>query len=152
MNVNFVSEMIAFNRWIKSNSLSVNSRLLWFRMFLYWNEAGFPELLQVDIVRLMGIVQVNLRNTVIRARDDLVRAGMLISKRSKNREPNKYQFVLFSGANSCSSYFNCETGNDRGYKMDSELGGQTGRLYKLNKDKPNHKKERSPMPNLKWCY
>lgn len=144
MNVNFVSEMAAFNRWIKSNSLSVNSRLLWFQLFLYWNEAGFPDWLQVDIVRLMGIVQVNSRNTVIRARDDLVRAGLLISKRGKNREPNKYQFVLFSGANSRSSYFDREMGNETGYQTGGELGGQTGHLYKLNKDKPNNKKEKKP--------
>ena len=152
MNVNFVSEMTAFNRWIKSNSLSVNSRLLWFQMFLYWNEVGFPDWLQVDIVRLMGIVQVNSKNTVIRARDDLVRAGLLISKRGKNKEPNKYQFVLFSGQNSRSSFFDRETGNETGYQTGSDPGGQTGHLYKLNKDKPNNKKEKKPYGEFEMVH
>ncbi len=152
MNVNFVSEMTAFNRWIKSNSLSANSRLLWFQMFLYWNEAGFPDWLQVDIVRLMGIVQVNSKNTVIRARDDLVRAGLLISRRGKNREPNKYQFVLFSGENARSSSFDRETGNNPGNETGGERGGQTGHLYKLNKDKPNNKKEKKPYGEFAMVY
>lgn len=139
MKVNFVSEITAFYRWIKSNHLSNNAQLLWFHLFCYWNEAGFPDWLQVDILRMMGMVQMKSRNTLIRARDELISAGLLRVIRGKNKMPNKYQFILFGGLNERSSKFEPQTGCETGY----EMGCETGHLFKRSQTKPNTNKEKT---------
>ena len=138
MKVNFVSEITAFYRWIKSNHISINAQILWFHLFCLWNEAGFPDWLQVDTLRMMGMVQMKSKNTLIRTRDELVNAGLIISKRGKNKTPNKYQFVLFCGSKN-EPQTGCETGTETG----TETGCETGHLYKLNQIKPNFIKEKT---------
>lgn len=142
MKVNFVLEITAFSRWLKSSHLSNNAQLLWFHLFLYWNEAGFPDWLQVDTVRMMGMVQMKSKNTLIRARDELVTAGLLRVAKAKHKAPNKYQFVLFNGSNACGSNYEPQTGSKTGSQTGSKTGSEPGRLYKLNQMKPNLNKEK----------
>lgn len=97
MKVNFISEITAFYRWVKSNHLSANAQLLWFQLFCLWNEAGFPDWLQVDTLRMMGMIQVGSKNTLVRARDELLQAGLVKMIKGKHKSPHKYQFVLFHG-------------------------------------------------------
>ena len=143
MKVNFVSEITAFYRWLKSRHLSNNAQLLWFHLFCYWNEAGFPDWLQVDTLRMMGMVQLKSKNTLIRARDELVTAGLLRVAKGKHKAPNKYQFILFVGTNGCGSNYEPQTGSKTGSQTGSKTGTETGRLYKLNQTKPNSKKEKT---------
>lgn len=143
MKVNFVSEITAFYRWLKSRHLSNNAQLLWFHLFCYWNEAGFPDWLQVDTLRMMGMVQMKSKNTLIRARDELVTAGLLRVAKAKHKAPNKYQFVLFDGSNACGSNNEPQTGHVTGSKTGCQTGSETGRLYKLNQTKPNPEKEKT---------
>lgn len=143
MKVNFVSEITAFYRWLKSRHLSNNAQLLWFHLFCYWNEAGFPDWLQVDTLRMMGMVQMKSKNTLIRARDELVTAGLLRVAKAKHKAPNKYQFVLFDGSNACGSNNEPQTGSKTGFKVGSQTGTETGHLFKLNQTKKNSKKEKA---------
>jgi hypothetical protein len=87
--------MTRFNRYIKTNHLSNNAQLLWFRMFLLWNETGFVDWLQVDMKRLTSMLNLKSRSNATRARDELIMAGLLIKKRQALKQPNCYQFVLF---------------------------------------------------------
>lgn len=143
MKVNFVSEITAFYRLLKSRHLSNNAQLLWFHLFCYWNEAGFPDWLQVDTFRMMGMVQMKSKNTLIRARDELVNAGLLRVAKAKHKAPNKYQFVLFAGSNDCGSNNEPQTGRETGSKTGRQTGREPGRLYKLNQMKPNLNKEKT---------
>lgn len=143
MKVNFVSEITAFYRWLKSSHLSNNAQLLWFHLFCYWNEAGFPDWLQVDTLRMMGMVQMKSKNTLIRARDELVSAGLLLVAKGKHKAPNKYQFILFNSVNGCGSNFEPQTGSKTGSQTGCKTGSQTGHLYKLNQTKPNSKKDKA---------
>ncbi|MGV8905803.1 MAG: hypothetical protein ACOH15_04305 [Acetobacterium sp.] len=143
MKVNFVSEITAFYRWIKSNHMTMNAQMLWFHLFCYWNEAGFPDWLQVDTLRMMGMVQMKSRNTLIRARDELVNAGLLRVTKGKHKTPNKYQFILFDGSNPCSSKNEPQTGFKTGSQTGYKTGSQTGYLYKLNEIKQKDKKEKA---------
>lgn len=142
MKVNFVSEITAFYRLLKSRHLSNNAQLLWFHLFCYWNEAGFPDWLQVDTFRMMGMVQMKSKNTLIRARDELVTAGLLRVAKGKHKAPNRYQFILFDGSNARGSNNEPQTGNVMGSKTGCQTGTEMGRLYKLNDTKQNPKKER----------
>ncbi len=95
MKVNFITEINGFYRFIQTRQLSSNAKLLWFMLFCLWNAAGFPDWLQVDMKRMMTMIQANSRSTAERARNELIAAGRLRSCRGKSRQPNRYQFVLF---------------------------------------------------------
>ncbi len=94
MNVNFISEVTSFHRLTKTTHFSNNAQLLWYKLFLLWNEAGFPDWLQVDNLRLMAMIQVRSKNALFRARSELLEAGLLIYKRGGPGHPNTYQFTL----------------------------------------------------------
>ena len=125
MKVNFLSEITSFYRWNKSNHLSNNAQLLWFNLFCYWNEAGFPPWLQIDVHRLMGLVNIKSKSTLLRARDELINNNLLLMKTAKHKTPNKYQFNLF--LNSSSSKIEPQTR--------PQTSPQTSPLYKLNETK-----------------
>ncbi len=93
MQVNFISDVTSFYRLIKRQHLGINARMLWFHLFCLWNEAGFPEWLQVGMFRMMSMIQVNNKNALIRARCELIEAGLLVSQRVVNRQPNRYQLL-----------------------------------------------------------
>ena len=118
MKVNFVTEMTRFNRYVKTNYLSNNAQLLWFRMFLLWNETGFPDWLQVDMKRLMSMLNLKSRSNATRARDELITAGLLIKKRQAIKRPNFYQFVLFEKRS--------DWQNKSGYQTEHEVGLEAG--------------------------
>lgn len=96
MKVNFVTEMTRFNRYLRGNHLSASAQLLWLKLFLLWNEAGFPDWLQIDVKRMMLMVQLRTPKSLLRARDELIEAGLLIKRRQSNKRPNCYQFVTFA--------------------------------------------------------
>lgn len=144
MKVNFVTEITAFYRWVKSNYISSNAQLLWFQLFCLWNEAGFPEYLQVDTQRLMGMIQVSSKNTLYRARDELIQAGLLKLFKGKHKTPHKYQFVLFAAC--VEKMTSTATGSNSEPKTASKRNENeplSGRLYKLNQMKPNLNKEKA---------
>lgn len=147
MQVNFISEMTGFYRFVKSHHISNNAQLLWLQLFFLWNEAGFPDWLQVDIIRMMGMIQVNSKNTLVRARSELIDAGRIICQRGKNKQPNKYQFVMFGDAHKRGSADQSKNDHETGYEtnreMNHETNRETGHLYKQNHTKPKVKKEKA---------
>lgn len=95
MKVNFITEINGFYRFIQTHTLSCNAELLWFKLFCLWNAAGFPDWLQVDMKRMMAMLQTPSRSSAERARNELIAVGRLRSCRGKSRQPNRYQFILF---------------------------------------------------------
>lgn len=127
MKVNFITEITGFYRFIQTRQLSRNAQLLWFHLFCLWNSAGFPDWLQVDMIRMMAMIQVSSRGTADRARNELIAAGRLIYQRSENRLPNKYQFVLFDDQTTPKLKNEPTIGHQTGH--------QTGHLSKPNETK-----------------
>lgn len=143
MKVNFITEITSFHRFVKTTHFSNNAQLLWFKMFLLWNETGFPEWLQVDNLRLMAMIQVNSKNALFRARCELLDAGLIVYQRGGNNRPNKYQFAIFGNQPLWSSV------NPRKKEPVSVPGTEplaepeTEPLYKLDETKLNSKKEKT---------
>lgn len=79
-----------FNLWLESNALPVNSQLMYFRLLNVFNRAGWPETVQVDNLRLRMMLDGQAETTVIRARDKLVTAGLLLYEKGKKGAPNRY--------------------------------------------------------------
>ena len=139
MQVNFISEVTSFHRLVKHQHLGSNAQMLWFHLFCLANEAGFPDWLQVDLRRMMSMIQVNSKNTTIRARDELIAAGLLICKSGGNRQPNRYQLVsLAQSKNNRPKY---EPQSEPQSEPQTAL--ETGPLYKLNHTKPKVQKKKT---------
>lgn len=85
------------------------------------------------------MIQVNSKNVLIRAKEELIDAGLIICERGVNRQPNKYQFILFGEPNVRGSQKQPKNEPQTG----SETGSETGPLYKLNNTKPKVKKEKA---------
>lgn len=91
--MNFIVEMNAFIQWLESESLSANAQLLWFKLFNLNNRCAWKEWMQVDNQRLMHFIKANSRNTMMRARDELVDVGLLEYKRGKKGVPGSYKMI-----------------------------------------------------------
>lgn len=148
MQVNFISEVTSFYRLIKRQHLGINAQMLWFHLFCLWNEAGFPEWLQVDMFRMMSMIQVNSKNTVIRARNELIEAGLLVGKSGGNRQPNLYRLVSVAQSKSQSSKNEPQTAPQSEPQTGLQTATETGPLYKQNHTKPKLKKEKAVF----GCY
>ncbi|WP_286944938.1 hypothetical protein [Acetobacterium sp. UBA5834] len=151
MQVNFIVEVTSFYRLVKHQHLGTNAQLLWFHLFCLWNEAGFPDWLQVDMLRMMSMIQVNNKNTLIRARAELLEAGLLLSRRGVNRQPNLYQLQPVPRQSGC--------GMPKNNGFEASCGAQTvppvvpqtthettletGHLFKPDQTKPTVQKEKS---------
>lgn len=79
-----------FNKWLRSNYLPGNSRLLYYSLLAVFNEAGWPESIQVDNYRLMSMIDVRTERVAISARDKLVDLGFIRYSRGKKGCPNTY--------------------------------------------------------------
>jgi hypothetical protein len=155
-DINFITEMNGFYTYTKTHHLSSNAQLLWMHLFCLWNEAGFPEWLQVDAMRMMTMIDTKSRSTMVRARDQLINAGLLICQTQNNNQPNKYRFVSFGSDDRSSAKKKLQTGHETGHgsgrETDHGSGHETGHLYKLNKNKPNQSKQKDLSIIKKSAY
>lgn len=90
----YIDYLNQFNLWLESNALPVNSQLMYFRLLNVFNRAGWPETVQVDNLRLRMMLDGQAETTVIRARDKLVTAGLLLYEKGKKGAPNRYALSL----------------------------------------------------------
>ena len=108
-----------FHRWLRSNYLPGNSRLLYYSLLAVFNEAGWPESIQVDNYRLMSMIDVRTERVAISARDKLVDLGFIRYSRGKKGCPNTY-FITRKTIEKVSQ-FDSESGSVSVSQFDSQL-------------------------------
>ena len=54
MEINYLAEINAFERWLESNYLPISSQLLWYRRMNLFNRRGWSEGVVVDKLRVMA--------------------------------------------------------------------------------------------------
>ncbi len=81
----------SFHQWQKGNYLPGNARLLYYGLLAIFNEARWPEQVQIDNFRLMSMLDTRTERVAIAARDSLVAAGLIEYSRGKKRSPNTYR-------------------------------------------------------------
>lgn len=91
----YIELLNAFHQWLESNTLPVSSQLLYFKLLNIFNRAGWPEHVQVDTLRLMGMIDANSKKTAMQARDRLVEAGFLTYEKGRKGCPNRYRLVFW---------------------------------------------------------
>ncbi len=111
-----------FHRWLRSNYLPGNSRLLYYSLLAVFNEAGWPESIQVDNYRLMSMIDVRTERVAISARDKLVDLGFIRYSRGKKGCPNTY-FITRNTIEKVSQ-FDSESGSVSGSVSVSQFDSQ----------------------------
>ena len=97
--MNYLAEIIAFERWLENNYLTRDAQLLWYRLMYQANKCNWPEWVTVDNLRLMAAMQMSREATFIKVRDDLLKAGLIEYQKGKKGSPNKYRLIPFTFRN-----------------------------------------------------
>ena len=97
--MNYLAEIIAFERWLENNYLTRDAQLLWYRLMYQANKCNWPEWVTVDNLRLMAAMQMSREATFIKVRDDLLKAGLIEYQKGKKGSPNKYRLIPFTFKN-----------------------------------------------------
>ena len=97
--MNYLSEINAFERWLETNYLPTNSQLLWYKLMMLCNRAGWPEWIGLDNYRLMSILQIRNEATAIEIRNRLIESELILFKKGSKGNPSKYQMISFTRKN-----------------------------------------------------
>lgn len=91
--MNYLAEIIAFEQWLETHYLPISSQLLWYKLMAISNRSGWSEWVTVDNLRLMAAMQMGREATLIKARDELIKAGLIDYQRGKKGSPNRYRMI-----------------------------------------------------------
>lgn len=89
--MSYLDFLNSFHRWLKGNYLPGNARLLYYSLLAVFNEAQWPDQVQIDNFRLMSMLDTRTERVAIAARDSLVEAGLIEYSKGKKRSPNAYR-------------------------------------------------------------
>lgn len=103
MEMNYISEINAFEQWLETHYLPISTQLLWYKLMHICNRAGWSEWVTVDNLRLMAAMQMSREATLIKARDELIKAGLISYQRGRKGCPNRYHLIPFEGKNTFKS-------------------------------------------------
>ena len=101
--MDYIKEINAFERWCENNYLPISSQLLWYKIMQRFNRNGWCEWVSVDNLTLMAAMQMSREATFIKARDELIKAGLMEYQKGKKGTPNRYRMISFFEKNTFKS-------------------------------------------------
>ena len=97
--MNYIKQINAFEQWLETNHLSSSAQLLWYKLMNLFNKSGWSEWISVDNQRLMAAIKVSREATLIKVRDELIKAGLIELQKGKKGFPNRYKIKSFTFKN-----------------------------------------------------
>ncbi len=91
--MNYILEIKAFEQWLETHYLPISPQLLWYKIMYLCNRSGWSEWVTVDNLRLMAAMQMSREATLIKARDELIKAGLIEYQKGKKGSPNRYRII-----------------------------------------------------------
>ena len=91
--MNYILEINAFERRMKRQPLPTTAQLLWYKLMACANRQHWPEWFSVDNDRLTTILGAGTDQTVRKARQQLIDAGLLIYEKGVKKKPGRYKLV-----------------------------------------------------------
>lgn len=91
--MNYLAEILAFEQWLETHYLPISPQLLWYKLMYFCNRSGWSEWVTVDNLRLMAATQMGREATLIKARDELIKAGLIEYQKGKKGSPNRYRMI-----------------------------------------------------------
>lgn len=95
MRVNYLKEIVTFERWAEENTLPTVAQLLWYKLMGRCNRLMWPEWFAIDNLRLMSMLHVS-KETLKKAKKALVEAGRIEVRPGKKGSPSQYRIIPFS--------------------------------------------------------
>lgn len=129
MKINYLREIVEFERWLEDHALPNTAQLLWHKLMSRCNKLMWPEWFALDNLRLMAIMQVS-KNTLVKARDALIEAGRIEMRTGKKGSPNQYRLIPLCQHTEKTNFFAENKVKDVGQK-----------LSYINKPKTNKKRD-----------
>ena len=108
--MDYIRELNAFDKWLNTNHLPALSQLLWYKLFMLFNGAGWPKQIVVENARLMAMIQLKNEKSFIEYRNNLVIAGLIMYEKGGKGRPGKYR--LNSLVCTCDLYLHIASRND----------------------------------------
>ena len=139
MEISYLAEINAFERWLESNYLPISSQLLWYKMMNLFNRSGWSEWVVVDNLRLMATMSMGREATLIKARDELIKAGRIVYQKGRKGSPNRYKMIYFT----CKNVVKSEVYPVVESAVKSEVYPvvESADIYRQRLDKDNKKKD-----------
>ena len=78
----YISELNAFHRRLGTHCMSANAILMWFMLIGLVNAGGWEEWVQIDNLHLMHLIRTKTEKTALRARKELIDAGLLLYEKA----------------------------------------------------------------------
>lgn len=117
----YIDYLNKFHRWNETHSLPSSSKLLYLCLLDVFNRAGWPEIIQIDNIRLTVLAGVSTEKTAIKAREELIKNGVISYKKGSKGKPGAYRLEDIY-CNNYSIYYSendslfdsvCDSKNDR---------------------------------------
>ena len=161
--MNYLKQIIAFDKWEELHPLSDKAYRLWFKLMAIANASGWDEWLSVPLLKLKSELHTTSDQTVVNARNALVQAGRLEVRKGKHGKSANYRLIPFVEASTgvpSGDNHGVDTGEDSGVsKLSGDNSGEdsgglhgvnsgglsgedSGAYYKQNKTKPNQTKQK----------
>ena len=135
--MNYILEINAFEQWTETHYLPIPSQLLWYRLMSICNKAGWSEWVTVGNQRLMATLQMSREASFIKARDELIKAGLIEYQKGKKGCPNKYRMVSFTFKNEVQSVVESVVQNVVKSEVQTEV--ESVAIYKLKQNETKEK-------------
>lgn len=119
--MNYLQQIVNFENWLEVNNLSTNAQTLWHRLMGLFNKTGFKKKIKVTNQRLMDKTGIGREPTFIRARNDLIEAGLLLYKKGAKGIPGTYEMRFDKFYNWSKS----ETANKKAAESEVETEAET---------------------------
>ena len=136
-HLNYILEINAFEQWTETHYLPIPSQLLWYRLMSICNKAGWSEWVTVGNQRLMATLQMSREASFIKARDELIKAGLIEYQKGKKGCPNKYRMVSFTFKNEVESVVESVVQNVVKSEVQTEV--ESVAIYKLKQNETKEK-------------
>ena len=123
--------------------LSATAQTLYFRLFLINNRTGWSDTFQTTIQRLMLETGINSRNTIDRARKELIEEGFIEYTPGKNKKASTYRILPLSMENPPKIDSTClkiepKTGKESGKQTGNETGNNSSTCSKIEPQMGNN--------------
>ncbi|MCL2840310.1 MAG: DnaD domain protein [Defluviitaleaceae bacterium] len=95
--MDFIREILAFERWLYTNHLPPISQLIWYKLFMLCNGAGWPEWVVVENAALMAQIHLSNKASFIGYRDKLLECELIEYQKGRKGSPNRYKMCSLIG-------------------------------------------------------
>ncbi|MSS64576.1 hypothetical protein [Velocimicrobium porci] len=151
--MNYMKEIIAFEQWLETHYLPISAQLLWYKLMAICNRAGWSEWVTVDNLRLMAAMQMSREATLIKTRDELIKAGLVEYQKGKKGSPNKYKMISLVATCTFKNVVQNEVESEVERVVENEVKGvvESVDIYKHKQNKNKTKKRSTKVLPEKFC-